>query len=578
MASKSQWSIISIRPLTGLFDNRSRPADLPPGAFRWRQNFRTSSEKKLCRRDGHKRLFDTEQNHDHHFQDVVTREPITFGFESTSPSGARVLYDGTQSRISKLNENTGVWTPIVTGMGATATRWKAAALQDYIIFTNNYDNILAHQLGTNTAATIPDLVSVLNVTKAAVVIQVNGCILLMNVVQNGNRISSRIIWSDLNLPLSYDPAASGTIASFQDLDYGEDILAAALMGSTLKVYTTRGIWNGSFATATGFSFERAYGEPKNQKGCIKFANTLVSTGNDHYYMGSDGIYHYSPYLAAPERGDEEASSFDWAHSATGAIFTNADTKLDLTFCDAPVAEYIPTTDELFFSWPSSGQGQNNNLTLVLNRSQHAADIMDTGYMMLVNFRSAISEGGVCNEDQVFIGASGVDWALKEIGGIFYREFLNVSARENDVASPDYRIDGYYSILRGMIPAGLYDRDKLIRMILLDQDSSEQDTPCVVRMRVGNSRNIVDPNNESGRCSVIWRQLEDKPLDCPDQATRDEMIADNQRPDEATEFPCYEQGVFLYFELTIANEDGTAAIGGDACLQRLDFDLKALPKS
>jgi hypothetical protein len=39
---------------------------------------------------------------------------------------------------------------------------------------------------------------------------------------------------------------------------------------------------------------------------------------------------------------------------------------------------------------------------------------------------------------------------------------------------------------------------------------------------------------------------------------------------------FEQNIFLYFELSILNADGTPAIGGDSCLDRIDFNALARP--
>lgn len=587
-AKKDLWQTVSLKPLTGVLDLRSRPADIAAGGFRWRQNWGTSDENKLCRREGHSRLFPpalngTYANSDHHFQNA-TREPITLIYENTNPDGSRNLFDGTSSRVSLLDETSGLWTDIITGLGANGSQWKAASLQGFVLFTNNVNPVQAYSIGGASLVGIPDLIT-LNVTAAAVIVEFNGVIFLMNVFQNGSRQSSRVRWSDLNNPVSNAGGinswvpGTGSLAGFQDLDYGEQILAAKAMLGALLIYTTRAIWQctvnpNATPTTAPFLFQKIYSEPKNQIGCLAYPNTLVSTGLDHYYMSKDGIYHFSPYLAEPER-------IDWIHKADAIIFTNPLTKLDPNLCTSPVAESLPIAKEIWFSWALPGFPFNNSWTLVLNIEQKAADIVDHGYTALANYHPNPSTSQLCSQTQVFIGASGIDWGLKQIGGVLSREMLTLTnghiTEDIPLNAPIYVITGYYSQLRGMIPLGAVDRDKLIRRVIVDDDVSEQTVPCAWRLRIGHSYKLNDPNDTDPVCTPIWRQLEDRPMQCPDVDTVPDMTAKNLTPDINTEWPMLERGNFLYFELTVANKDGSPAIGGDVCLSRIDFDVSAMPQ-
>jgi hypothetical protein len=210
-----------------------------------------------------------------------------------------------------------------------------------------------------------------------------------------------------------------------------------------------------------------------------------------------------------------------------------------------------------------------------------ADVVDTGYTSFVNFRRTPTGPQKCNETQDFLGASGVDWCIKSIGGALFREYANTITLEDqttDIAlTATYRRSGYNSQLRAMIPLGFNDRDKIVRGVLLDHDTSSQDPPCVVHLRIGNSFSLVDVNDTEDVCAPMWHVLPDKPLSCPDSASLTALAAKHQRPDRGTTWPCYEQGRFLWFELTIQNADGTPAIGGDTCLQRVDFDAMAMRK-
>lgn len=618
MAKQSnQWQTISLTPLSGMLDTRSRPADIPAGAFRYKLNWAVTPEAKLCRRSGFQKFTLESQsfvNEDFHHQGQTVREPVTMQFESTSPSGERRYFLGTQSGIWRLHPETGTYEQIVTGKGAAGTRWHAAELQGVLLFVNNHDNVLYYNPDWAFGTQAPALGSLvngtgangLNVSTAAVVISWNGVMIVMNVVQDGQRQSSRIIWSDLNLPENFFPSAAGigptdagySIAGFQDLNYGDDILAAAPLLGALYIFTRRSIWKmvPSGDTSSVFAFAQVYSEPKNQTGCIAFPNTLVSTGQDFFYMGRDGIYRYNPYIPVPERDE-------WLHRADGLIYRALPTQLDGNYCLSPVAEYMPTNREVWFSWPGvdislTSRAGINNYTLVAQVEQKTADIVDHGFTSLVNFRKTPSGVQACNEAQFFLGASGTDWTIKDIGGVFYREVYAAAVDAEGLPTPDIAESaepvqiGYNSILRGMIPLGLNDREKKVRSVLIDHDTSEQDTPCAVQLRIGNSFSLVDPNDPevlpvviaSARCAPLWRIIKDattgllyKLLRCPDQMTIAEMQAKNLRANLGMQWFMYETGRFLWYEITIQNADGTPAIGGDSCFQRVDFEALAMPK-
>ena len=602
MASKTSnpWQTVSIHPLLTPLDTRSRPADIPAGALRWKQNFQVTPDSKLCRRSGHEKFYSDATaytNYDLHHQGG-TRQPITFMFESTTSDGVRRFYAGNQGNVWLLNEVTGLYSSVITGLGATGTRWKAAELQDSILFTNGHDPVFVFSPanpGIVNAVTIPDC------DRAQVIIQWNGFLFVMNVAQGLTVKSSRVIWSDINRvdfsQGSTDPISGiATLAGFQDLDYGDDILAAAPLLNALYIFTRRSIWKVSVASDPNsvFAFTKVYSEPKNQTGCIAFPNTLVSTGLDLFYMGRDGIYRYNPYLQTPERDA-------WLYAASGLIYRKLDTQLDENFCLSPVAEYNPTNREIWISWPSAaGHDGINNWTLVAQVEQKTADIVDTGYTAFVNYRRTAASGEACNETQDFLGASGKDWAIKSIGGVLFREYVKTDAGGDlTVDVPDvgvYKTEGYYSILRGMIPLGLNDREKIVRSLLLDHDTSDEDVPCVVQLRIGLAFSLVDPNslfeahapatppNTDTSCAPLWALVKDaetglgyKVLQCPDRTTLPEMQAKNLRPGFGMKWSTWKQATFLFFELTVANKDGSPATGGDSCWQRLDFDCCALPK-
>lgn len=597
-ATQSPWKTLSLTPLTGVLDLRSRPAEVPQGGFRYKLNMACTQEGKLCRADGFTKafadfLYDADSNlqsggtiyhnHDHHHQGA-TWEPITFGYEHTTSDGQRVLFDGTQSRVSRLNQSTGYWDDLVTGKGAFGSRWRAASLQDYVLFTNGVDDVYSHAGGVTpyVAGPIPELQAI-TVSAAKVIIEFQGIILVMNVKVGGVRKPTTIYWSDLNGPLTWNiaqhPAPETVLCGTQDLPYGDEILAAAPMLNSLYIYTRRSIWKCTVSSVQEkvFEFQRVYYEPKNQAGCLVYPFTLISTGSDHYYMSRESIYHYNPYMPKPECEDQD---MDWLHRAAGAIFTKADTRLSGIQCNAPYGEYVPTKKELWFSWPS-GNKEFNNWTLVAQVARKTADLRDVGFTVMCNFRRTPTTQTLCNEIQDFLACASVDWCLKDIGGVFYREYVTTAedlATDIDLLSANFVRTGYYSELKGQIPTGLFDREKIIRRLLIDSDDSEQaPPPCVIHAYIGNSQTLTDPNDLDVICAPQWTDLKTVPLACPNSDTIPNLSAKNLRAASDKDFACYDQGRFLFFWIRIENADGSAAIGGDSCFQRLDFDVMPLSK-
>ena len=607
-AQRNPWTTVSLTPLIGLLDTRSRPADIPAGAWRWALNFQTTSEGKRCRRDGHLRAFDDVvidgryQNQDLHHQGA-TRQPITFEMETTKSDGTRRFYAGTQSRIYLLDEATGLYDTIASGFGAPGSYWRADVLQDVILFTNGNpgDQILQSTLGTNTTAPVSDFYAVWpnqsvpqNIKGGHVIIQYAGVLMLMNFTDKDGTHPVRIMWCDINNPASWIPGANNgaSIADYQDLDYGDEILNAVVMQGSVYVFTRRAIWKVSVSAAASnasFAFTRVYVEPLNQTGCLTFPRTLVSMGTEVRYMSRDSIYRFDPYIAAPERED-------WLLRASGVIFRKADTALSGLDCGAPCAGWIPSKRELWISWPS-GTHSVNNWSLVNQIDYKTSDVVDHGYTAFCNFRRT-PQGILCNERQDFLVASGEDWTIKSLGGVFFREMVLIASQlidDIDLLDPIYQQVGYYSILRAQIPTGLFDRDKIVRKVLVDDDISEEAAPGKYQIRIGNSYNIADTNESSAaanlpvnnvniRCAIQWKTLDQVPesgykgeIACLDPGTIGSMTARGLKPANGREFPCYEQNRFLWFELTIMEKNGAPRIGTDACLQRIDFDLLALPK-
>lgn len=578
--AKEIWQTLSLHPLNGPLDTRSKPADVPVGGFRWKLNTRVSDENQLGRREGFGAAFadvDAFANHDHHHQGA-DREMITFGQEVTDRDGHRWYYDGTQSRISLLDETAGTWTDLATGMGAYGTRWRCAYLVDKILFTNNHDLPQIATIGSPDPSTSIAELSARGVTKALVAVEFNGIVILMNVEQEGKRYGARCVWCDLNDLTSWSLSKADTKAGVQDLPFSDEAILAALpLGAAVYIYTRKSIWRMNVAASADstFSFTRVYTEPKNQSGCLAFPFTLVSDGENHWYGSRDGVYMFNPYATKPERKE-------WMHRATGVMYSNVATRMSQKNCYGPVAEYRPLTHELFFSW-ASGTRTINDWSIACNLLKETADVMDAGFTVIMNYRREPTSERECNEVQSFMAVSGVDWCWKDLGaGVFYREYARLAGSPEsltaDIAeTATFYTVGYRTVVRGLINTGLYDREKIIRNFLLDDVVADQDEPCHYRLRIGNAFNLRDANDTTSYCSVQWADEGTHPVACVDEMTISAMTAKNLRPAVATEWRVYRQGRFLFYELSVENSDGGTAIGGDLWINRFDFDVTVLPK-
>lgn len=606
--------------MTGALLGRYRPTEAPEGAFTYKQNFPVNDDGLMCRLAGFERLFSAlrvEQgpyattteaqaacaavnaqyggsivfhnsqywcsnyiNWDFHHR-PTPRKPLSKTWEITKSDGSRQFFASDESAIYYLNETSGQWVTIASGYGAEGTKWQAAVLQDVVIFTNNYDDILSYDLGAGAVATISDLKDVLHVSKARVVLQFAGLMFLMNTVEDGDNFPSRIRWSADNKPKIWqngdgivdenDPAF-GSIAGFQDLDYGEEILAAAELKGSIIVLTNKALWRvyvSPDVSSAVVQAQKIYSEPKNNTGCIVYPDSLVSTGESLFYGSRESFYTYSPYLAAPE-------SPEWLRQATGFIYVNPATKVNPNQCLGLCAEFRPLAKEIWISWATTEEGLND-YTLVLSSKYETGYIFNEGFTSFCTFKPVSTSGvGGCNTQQIFVGASSRDLSLKQIGEVLFREFVTGDTEEvtDDIESPTWTKEGYVSILRGVIPLGIPDREKILNNITTGRRVVAEANPPVARLRIGTSVHLVNPNDES--CDIVWHDCGDLALKCMETQTPAQLKADGLIPSRIPDWTIYERGMYLYFEISIVKADGTAPTGGDIYLHKLDFNVLVLP--
>jgi len=577
---KNSWTPIAITPLSGALNTRSRPADLTPGEHRYKLNLAINRTGSLCVRNGHTALnFGSRldnaaalTNWDYHRRDtLLPRGPVTFLFESTDTLGVRRLFAGTSTGLAVLDNSTSQWHVLSSGwVGAI---WKAAVLVDTIVFTNGLTGGVTYWTLTDAGYSGVGGIAVFAGTSAKVAITFSDVVMLMNV----DGISSRVRWSDYKVGTSF-VAGGASIAGFQDLDYGDEILNAVEMMGGLYIFTTRSIWRcvTNVTATTIFAFQKIYSEPKNQSGCLTYVNTLITTGRALYWLGRDTIWMFNPYIVAPE-------SPDWLLKGTGAFFSPGDPdRMEKRCCDSIVAEYHPLKKEMWISYPqgfdSAAPVCLNNRCLVVNTEFNTIDLVDHGYTALANFRQTPGTGEECNADQVFIGASNEDYCLKNLtSDVYYRELVTVTGGNKALEIPDANYAttqiGYFCRMIGTIPLGYTNRKKTVREFILDSEVAPNALADanLITLRIGNSFALQDPGGEDAYCAVQWHDQESIPLACPDTVTVAAMAAEGQNPSDPLSFTMYEEGNYLYYDLRITDALGNAPKEHSAAFSAFRFD-------
>ena len=399
MPSRNCFKPVHITPVTGLLDLRSTADATPFGGYRYLKNFEVRARNKMCRAYGFTRLMAEQgQNnadlHDQLLDKAVARpdepffgiwQPIQKLHRATTAVGFHKLFAATQNRIYAINTSTLNWKIISDTLGGEAQdgctdlNWSIANLFNTVIFTNNVDAPMYHSIDQpsdaagQSVAPIDDLVT-LNVTKVGMAFTWKNFMFLADVEQDGQRFTNRLIWSDFKRPLSYLQNPGISLAGTVDFASGEVILNAEALGNFLLIYTNFSIWE---VTAVGlpeiFSFRKRFTTDPTGSRCLAYRNTLVSTGNAHYYLGRDGVYSYNLYVGEPVL-------VEWMHRASTAIFD----ELDTAKCNVHCAGYQPLTKTIHFSWVPEGSSCPEQ-SLAFNTEFQFSSLLDYGVTAYCNF-------------------------------------------------------------------------------------------------------------------------------------------------------------------------------------------------
>lgn len=441
MPVSASYKTVNIKPVTGPLNMRSEPDQVPLGGFRRRINWEITDSGKPGRVRGFQKLlasaspYNNEDLHDQlltfqtYYDDLTVpdsrgptlttypptadicgttlrtrtteRQPITMLAELVSSEGQRKLMAGTQNRLYVLEENIGNWKIIADAYGGTPAtglperRWKTPAQVGNIsVLTNNYDPPMFYQFDGVTSGCamqaiqeIPDA-AVIELTRAGCVYAWRGIVFFGDVTIAGVRHQDMVYWSDKDAPLSLDPAAEGTVAGSQRLDYGERIMGFVALHNNLLVCTTRGIWQMTVTTDTSsadspvFYFQKLYSEMASGEACIVYPNTLCTDGESIFYLGRNGLFRFNLYMSVPERTD-------WIHAATSLIFDGIEgsvNPINEAVCEAHIAWYDPRSQSVYVSWVATGSGVTFPArTLQLDTQDHFASELDYGITAACSF-------------------------------------------------------------------------------------------------------------------------------------------------------------------------------------------------
>lgn len=386
---------VPVSPLTGVLDARSNPNEMAPGSLRMRQNLTTVGQNKLRRGNGWSKLLSSTSYNNEDFHDQlltftpgVGRQPVTMVFEAESTRKVRSLFVATQSKIGYLNEYSGNYRILGSGYGGTpstlasAPRFKAAQVGDFLAFTNDFEGPMYHELEQNGIDSPTPLMpfkdfTLIGLSRARVIWSWHNCLFFADLEMDGERFSCRLIWSNYNDPTGFDPAQPDSITGTKDLFTHERILGGKKMGNSFIIYTTHGMWE---MTVSGgeesFAFRRVYDGEENQGvAVLKYPNTLVALEDSHVYLAEDGAYFFNPYYGKPERAE-------WLHLSTSLIYD----RIDEGNCEAHVAHYCK--NQLLISVAKIGDANGlPSQTLRVNMSYKVADLLDHGFSAFCNYRS-----------------------------------------------------------------------------------------------------------------------------------------------------------------------------------------------
>lgn len=350
-------------PVLGTWFDTASPVDqVPWGRWRYLLNMRYDTFNGWGLRCGFERYGKNARRPDG--ADLAgTTLPITRLYSHQSPKGYHRLYAGAGTVLASQGFD-GHWR--TAGVFESGSRFRLASVNNVVLATNG--EVKYQVEGREDFASIPDLGAV-GLSRAGGVASWKGVAFLFDVTMDGVRAGHRLVWSDLNDPLSWSPATD-SIAGFQDLAPGEVILSAIPLADALFLFTTNGIWR---VVSTGdenvFGFQQVYYH-KDGEACLKAADAIAAGKDTVVFLSHDSLYEFNAFQTAPTKPD-------WLEKIGKRLLATVGD------CNLISAEYHPLLEEFWFSYAEAGSTIPSR-TLCLNRNQQSGDEQDHGFWSLLS--------------------------------------------------------------------------------------------------------------------------------------------------------------------------------------------------
>lgn len=336
------------------------------------------------------------------------REPINMHAQLTSACETRVFIAGTRSRLYASTGISSNWRILADGLGGErapghdlygSSRWQYVQMGNYVLFSNDYDPVLAWRIGDGpscysgwSVGIVTQLLEI-DILRVGCIAAWQGFVFVGDVETPSGRQCSQIYWSDFNSPLDWLPVGESA-SGYVDLGRGEKILRMDPMAGQLRVYTDRAIYNVVLVGGEEvFRFYEIYRGPD----ALAFRFALANCGDCHIYLTNTGIVELKVYDNTPTRTE-------WLHRASGLIYYGLDGRLlnqypgafkpfgpaDIRRCNHIVCGYDSCRREVWISWPTIDEEPSEldgvrRMSMTVSRLYGSTSLVNHGFASFANF-------------------------------------------------------------------------------------------------------------------------------------------------------------------------------------------------
>jgi len=268
--------------LNGGLNSTSGPLNVKDNESSDLQNIDFDKFGSVLKRNGYVSL-----NTDSPFSGVSTEsvDCLVWAEFTTAGSVTREAVSIMGSKVWKMDNLDGTWDDVTGGISITSgTPFDYEMYNTYLFMTNGSDVPIKYITGdTASAAGIPS-----GLTEAKYVSQFNNYLFYGNVKVSGTSYPTRIYWSALRTPETFD-SADWIEVSRND---GQQITGLKVLSDRLVVYKEKSIYNVFYTGDADIPFILPGGGKSNSSvGCIA-PFSIQEVENGHVFLSYDGIYYY----------------------------------------------------------------------------------------------------------------------------------------------------------------------------------------------------------------------------------------------------------------------------------------------